>query len=356
MGFYVVDMPVERGGNKEHSYHDVWKELILDKTYTAKDKVVIVDADALVYRISAMCDTRSILVSRGGKTKEFNTRTKFKEYCKSKELDYETFAIEDKIVSEDLSHCLATIKRAIKNIKEGFNATEIIFFLGGSYNARTDLPLPSQYKSNRSEQIRPKHLKGAREYLAKWYNTYVVTDIEADDIVLGVTQHIVNNTSAYCVAWQLDKDFLQNLLPSRYYHPVDDKIYEINGGIGELYEHKKGIKGNGLQWLLLQVFLGDMTDNYSSKQFFSKKYGEKSYYKDFKDITNEKELLSKWWDKWCELLPERIVYTDWKGVEQNLSHLELAEMMFKCAYMRTSPNDNTTFESLLDKYGVTVND
>ena len=88
------------------------------------------------------------------------------------------------------------------------------------------------------------------------------------------------------------------------------------------------------------------------KQFFSRKYGEKSYYKDFKDITNEKELLSKWWDKWCELLPERIVYTDWKGVEQNLSRLELAEMMFKCAYMRTSPNDNTTFKSLLGKYGV----
>ena len=354
MGF--TNKPVERDSSKEYSYEQVWQELISDKTYTAKDKVVIVDADALVYRISAMCDTRSILVSRGGKTKEFDTRTKFKEYCKSKELDYETFAIEDKIVSEDLSHCLATIKRAIKNIKENLNATEIIFFLGGSYNARTDLPLPSQYKSNRSEQIRPKHLKGAREYLAKWYNTYVVTDIEADDIVLGVTQHIVNNTSAYCVAWQLDKDFLQNLLPSRYYHPVDDKIYEINGGIGELYEHKKGIKGNGLQWLLLQIFLGDPVDCYTPKPFFNRKYADKSYYKDFKDITNEKELLSKWWDKWCELLPERIIYTDWKGVAQNLSRLEVAEMMFKCAYMRTSPDDNTTFESLLDNYEVTVND
>ena len=237
MGFYVVE-PVERDGSKEYTYEQVWQELVLDKTYTAKDKIVIVDADALVYRISAMCDTRSILVSRGGKTKEFDTRTKFKEYCKSKDLDYNSFLIDDKIVSEDLSHCLATIKRAIKNIKENLNATEIIFFLGGSYNARTDLPLPSQYKSNRSEQIRPKHLKDAREYLAKWYNTYVVTDIEADDSVLGITQHIVNNTSAYAIAWQLDKDFLQNLLPSRYYHPVDDNIYEIKGGIGELYEHK----------------------------------------------------------------------------------------------------------------------
>ena len=40
----------------------------------------------------------------------------------------------------------------------------------------------------------------------------------------------------------------------------------------------------------------------------------------------------------------------------NLSRLELAEMMFKCAYMRTSPNDDTTCKSLLDKYEVVVND
>ena len=117
MGFYATDMPVERDVNREHTYEQVWKELVLDKTYTAKDKVVIVDSDALVYRISAMCDTRSILVSRCGKTKEFDTRTKFKEYCKSKNLDYNTFSIDDKIVSEDLSHCLATIKRAIKTLK-----------------------------------------------------------------------------------------------------------------------------------------------------------------------------------------------------------------------------------------------
>ena len=65
MGFYVVDAPVERDSSKEYSYEQVWDELVLNKTYTAKDKVVIVDADALVYRISAMCDTRSILVSRG---------------------------------------------------------------------------------------------------------------------------------------------------------------------------------------------------------------------------------------------------------------------------------------------------
>ena len=119
-------------------------------------------------------------------------------------------ALDELLLSREKREALVASVKRLAN-----DATEIIFFLGGSYNARTDLPLPSQYKSNRSEQIRPKHLKDARDYLAKWYNTYVVTDIKADDSVLGITQHIVNNTSAYCIAWQLDKDFLQNLLPSR---------------------------------------------------------------------------------------------------------------------------------------------
>ena len=47
MGFYATDMPVEKDVNREHTYEQVWKELVLDKTYTAKDRVVIVDAVAL---------------------------------------------------------------------------------------------------------------------------------------------------------------------------------------------------------------------------------------------------------------------------------------------------------------------
>ena len=146
MGFYVTDMPVERDISREYSYEQVWKELVLDKTYTAKDRVVIVDADALVYRISAMCDTRSILVSRGGKTKEFKTRTEFKKYCADKGLDYNTFTIEDKIVAEPIENCLSTIKRIINNLKEQHNINHVVHILSGSGNHRLDLPLPTKYK------------------------------------------------------------------------------------------------------------------------------------------------------------------------------------------------------------------
>ncbi len=114
MGF--IEKPVERDVSREFSYEQVWQELVLDKTYTAKDRVLVCDSDMIAYRVASACDNRSILVSRGGKTKEFKTRTEFKKYCADKGLDYNTFTIEDKIVAEPIENCLSTIKRIINNI------------------------------------------------------------------------------------------------------------------------------------------------------------------------------------------------------------------------------------------------
>ena len=38
MGFYTKDSSLERDVSREFSYEQVWQELVLDKTYTAKDK------------------------------------------------------------------------------------------------------------------------------------------------------------------------------------------------------------------------------------------------------------------------------------------------------------------------------
>ena len=335
--------------SKEYTYQEVWN---LIPNFTKNDRVVVVDADALVYRVSAATDSRSILASRGGKSKEFDTRTKFKSYCQDKGLEYETFNIEDKVVAEDVSYCLGTLKRAIKNIKERLNATRVLFFLGGKYNARCDLPLPIQYKSARKDLIRPTHLNACREYLVKYHGAYVVTSIEADDVVQGLTQYIVNETEAYGIAWQLDKDFHQSLKPSRYYHPVKDEIIELKGGIGELYLENNKVKGNGLLWLLQQLLISDTSDCYAMNSHYLKRYGEKSYYKDFKDCADEKELLAKVVSKLKVLLPEQVEYWSWDGEHIKTDWLGLCETYFKCCYMVQHPEDKTTFESLLKEYEV----
>ena len=342
--------------NKEYTYAELWDKFITNSEYCANDVVGVIDLDVMLFRVASACQSTYIDVSRGNKTKRYGTRTEFKAYCKDKDLDYDTFTIIDGVEAEPVSYCIATLKRSIKNVKERLGITKFIFTIGGSGNFRLDLPLPKKYKSNRDNMQKPVHLQAVRGYAVKHLGAYVIKGCENDDFVQGVSEWINNNTNAKAYLYTNDKDATQSLSKNFIYNPMTDGVADIKGGLGSLYEYKDSVKGTSLHWLLFQVFLGDPVDCYTSKPFFNKRYADKSYYKDFKDCSSEHELLSKWLDKWCELLPERVTYTDWQGNEQNLSRLELAEMMFKCAYMRTSPNDNTTFKSLLDKYKVTVND
>lgn len=45
--------------NTEYTYADVWSDMY---RFTCRDKLIVVDADALVYRVSAASDSRSIVV------------------------------------------------------------------------------------------------------------------------------------------------------------------------------------------------------------------------------------------------------------------------------------------------------
>lgn len=334
---------------REWTYKQVWDTL---PKFKKCDRVVSVDSDALCFRIAAACDTKTILVSNGKKVREFKTRTEFKRLCKDKGWDYAKFTIEDKVVSEDVSHCLATLKRAIRNLKERFDATHMYHFLGGKHNARCDLKLPVQYKSNRSGAARPTHLKECRDYLIKNHGAFVVTGVEADDLVQGLSQHIVNETEACGIAFNLDKDFNQSLLFNRFYNPIKDTVTELSGGLGKLWLENDKVKGEGLLWLMQQLMISDPSDAYFMNSHYIKKYGEKSFYKDFKDCKSEKELLTKVVSKWKELLPESIEYTSWCGEVMKPSWLELAELYMTCCYMKTSPDDSTTFESLLKEYKI----
>ena len=346
--------------NREWTYQEVWDEVlysgnVLPKMLTSEHRVVIVDADDVAYRIAAACDKRSVVATVRGKKVEFDNKTDLKNYCESLGLCFQEWndvAYENKVVSEHISFCLNTVKNTIKNMYRDINATHVIFFLGGSDNFRLKLPLPIKYKSNRKSSRKPTHLKAIREYLNKYYHTYVIKDVEADDCCVGITQHIINNTDAYAISYQRDKDFLQALTKNRYYHSVTGEIIELSGGLGKLYLEGNNVKGQGLSWLLLQTMLGDATDGYSPKQFFNVRYADKSYYKQFKDYDNEKDLLLAWVEQWKSLLPDVVEYTTWEGVEVKCDWLYLANLFFKPPYMMMHPEDTTTFSDILERYGV----
>ena len=343
--------------DREWTYQEVWDELfnsgnVLPQPLTEAHRVVIVDADMVVYRVSAACETRSVTTTVEGIDVEFPTRTLLKEYCVSVDVDYKDLVVADKYVNEPVSHCLATLKKTVRNIYRELNATHVVFFLGGSGNFRLDLPLPTQYKAARKDLHRPLYLKACREFLNKYYDTYIVKGAEADDCVVGITSYIINNTSAWGTAVNMDKDFETTLTKNRYYHLVNKNMVELDGGIGELVLNKGKLRGNGLQWTIAQLTLGDSADGYCPKQFFRKRFGDTSHYNIFKDCKTEKDLLSLWVKTWKGLLVSDLVYQDWRGNKVEHSWLTLAEMYFSCLYMRTNPNDNMTVEKLLNKYGV----
>ena len=347
---------------KEYTYDELWEKVFnsedssLPRPLTKAHRIIVVDADAIVYRISAACEKRSVEAVIEGKKLKFKTKTKLKEHCNSIGVDFTTVDFEEKVKIEPVENAYHTLKKTVAKIYRELNATHVIFFLGGSYNFRTDLKLPSKYKSNRKTTRRPEHLQACREYLNKNYDTYLVSGIEADDCVQGITEYIVNRKRAYACAYQLDKDFETSLTKNRYYHLGRDEIVELSGGLGSLKLSKNTVKGEGLMWLCFQIFLGDPSDGYSPKKFFSRIYGEKSYFKDFKDCRTEKELLLLWVEKWRELVGEEVEYIAWDGTPMKKSWLELANLYMQCAYMRHSPEDDTTFKSLLYRYGIDVSD
>lgn len=344
--------------DREYSYKEVWDALLnsslspLPKPLKREHRIVIVDADAVVYRVSSACEQRAVVAEVLGKRIELPTKTKLKAYCDGVGVDFDDVKYEDVVYNEPVGNCLSTLKKTVKNIYQRLNATNVIFIIGGSNNFRTKLKFPTKYKGNRADMRRPKHLQACKDYLNKYYDTYIITGVEADDVVQGLTSYIVNKTPAWGCAYNLDKDFHTSPNKNRYYHPVKDEVFELGGGIGSLYLSKNSVKGEGLMWLMFQVMMGDPSDGFSPKVFFNRRYGEKSFYKDFKECMTEKELLEKWILKWKELIPNDVEYTDWEGVDVEHDWLSLANLYFQAPYMRMNPSDVTTFTSTLDKYGV----
>lgn len=343
--------------NREWTYQEVWDEVlhsgsVLPKKLTKEHRVVVVDADMLVYRTSAAVETRSVKTVVDGVEVEFPTRTLLKEYCVDVDVDYKDLEVTDHHENEHISGCLSTLKKTVRNLYKELDATHVIFLLGGSGNFRLDLPLPTQYKSQRKVLRRPDYLKDCRDFLNKHYDAFIISGHEADDVAEGLAAHLVNNTYAWGCAVSMDKDMLGCIPKNRYFHLVNRTLHELKGGLGYLELVKGKLKGEGLMFSIAQTLLFDRGDNYIMNSHYNKRYGEASFYRDFKGYKTEKDFLEAVLVKLGELLPETTEYTDWQGIHRCFTRLELVEVYYSCAYMKKSPDDNTTFKSLLDKYGV----
>jgi 5'-3' exonuclease len=129
----------------------------------------------------------------------------------------------------------------LTRIIEETNALDWKIFLSGDNNFRyTIFP---DYKANRRDMVKPRHLELLREHLVLEWNATICDGIEADD-ALGIASQ--SGESPECVVCSIDKDLRQ--LPGNHYHFVNRQWLQLSALDGE-------------RNFYYQLLVGDSTDN-----------------------------------------------------------------------------------------------
>lgn len=123
-------------------------------------------------------------------------------------------------------------------------------YLSGSNNFRYNIY--PEYKANRIDFIRPRHLQVIREHLVGEWGATVTDGIEADDAV-GIAQclHLdVLSGNPFeheetCIS-HIDKDI--NCIPGRHYNPTKKMFYNVSNQ-------------EAIRHFYFQLIMGDKTDN-----------------------------------------------------------------------------------------------
>lgn len=334
--------------SKEYTIDEVYKDL---PTYSSKDKVLIFDIDILAYKVSSVCEYKYKFTCKDS-GEEFNVKSKtsFKDYCIENDLDYDVFDCINEQKAEHKSYAFKTISDAIQRALDFTGCNKCELYVGGSNNFRLKIPLPTQYKMSRTTVQRPLLLTDVKDYVIKYKGCKKIKNVECDDLVQRRMRDL-NKQGVRCCLYTIDKDSKGVVdYDINIYNPDKQDIEFIKGGLGNIYDTKSGIRGDGLKWLMFQTAMYDKIDNYVMNSHYRKRYGEKSFYKDFNSCASEKELLEKLISKWKELLPEKTVYTSFDGSLQEHNWLSLAEMYYSCAKMQDG--SFPTLVSLFEDYGV----
>lgn len=344
--------------NKEYSLEE-----IKFPKYNDKDVVLIIDGDILSYKVAAVTEKTSISVTNPkGLQRSFKTRTELKDFLKSKDKlsELPNYQVEDVQEPAQISHCLSTVNNAIKNAMNRVGANKFEIYIGGSGNFRDELPLPVAYKGSeaRKRVKRPVRLNEIKDHLINHKSAIKVKGVEADDVVQYRTEFLLES-GIDCILYSNDKDATQSQKLFKIYNPDTDQVTTYNNPIGEIHWHgskQNTIKGSGLKFLIYQILIGDTIDNYFMKSLRKVKYGDKSFYKDFNDLKTCNSVLGKAVELLKSWFPEPITYQCWKGETHTKDWMEIAELYFSCAYMKTKLNDKTCFKDLLKEYQILEDD
>lgn len=320
-------------------------------------KILIIDGDLVAYRSAAAVEKRTIIAKhiKSGRTKELNTRTELKELCKSKGITYDKadYEITDVQTPEDISHALYIVKNLVNNLKEQLQPDSIEMYIGSGETFRHRLPLPSPYKGNRADGLRPKLLKEVREYLMTQFNCSYVKLDETDDVLsIRAYEELVKGNIPILSTIDKDAQQTQGVIVKNFAEGSEFDELEAIPLVGSLRKDKNTIKGNGLMFLAYQTLAGDSSDCYQGYELSEVPYGPTKAYNALQGCKTEQDILRVLIREYQLLYPDYVEYTDVHGVPQRMNWNDLLCMYWKCAYMKRSWEDASWFWDYARERGV----
>ena len=314
-------------------------------------EIVIIDGDTVAFRSAAMNERKTIKATHRatGRVKEFKHRTELKEAVGDK-WDISDFDIEELQEADEIAYALGSAKATIKSICEACETTNYKVVLSGDTNFRLQLPLPTQYKSNRANMLRPLQLKEVRQYLVKFHAAEFSVGCEADD-VLASWAYKGWKEGRLIIQASVDKDAYSNM--GWLYNFVKPEGPLFIDGLGELHMDKWGVKGTGRKWYYAQWLLGDGVDGYKPTDLCKARFGDKSVLKLLGDLKTDRDCIAAVAETYRKWYPEIVEYTAWDGTPQRKDYVEIMQMYSDCCHMRRWENDRVIVKDVLTKLGIT---
>ena len=319
--------------------------------------IALIDLDTPVYKAAAAVEERGIIVTHSptGIQKSFSTRTEFKDLLKSKgKIDkLSEYEIEDTQEAEPAEHAFHILNNHIKFILDSFWCDEVVYMISGKTNFRSDLPLPTKYKSNRVG-LKPLLLKQVQTYAWKKYKAIVTQNEEPDDMQVWMGYEILKrgDIPILCTG---DKDSKAYSGLSLFNPDKPEEGVQVIPDLGSIWEDDKGkVRALGMKQYGLQQLIGDGTDGFKPTDLCGVKFGEKSALKLLEPCKTEKEVLEVVVQQYQKWYPAPFEYTAWDGgkIESDWKHM--LNLYHVCCRMKETKDDPLIAYDFYKRYGVVI--
>jgi hypothetical protein len=323
------------------------------------ERVLIIDADLIAYQYAAANEKRSIVAKhlKSGREKIFKTRTELKTLLKEKNMEFkpEDYEIEDVQTAASIRFALRNVKSVIQRLTDHTWADRVELYLGTGKTFRHALALPTPYKNNRDDLIKPLQLVDVRRYLQVKHKAQLIKGIETDDMItIRAYEELAKGN--YPIIASADKDAQQSQGVEVLNFGQEEWQGKVIPDVGALWKEKTSYKGEGLKFLALQVLSGDSADTYKGYQLSNVAYGPAKAMKALEKANTEKEILEVVISEFKHLYPEPFDYTDCHGEDHTeVTWFDMLQMYWTLAYMKRSADDDSSFIQFAAERGVYVN-